>query len=109
MKKNVVEYLARQPDLKLDLEAVDGTSQVEMVRLLSSYKSIGGCIILSAAITDGLFSSMTENNFLLSMNAKVGVYETFSNIFDTSKLDFLVAFSSVTGTFGTGGQTSYGA
>lgn len=81
-----------------------------MKRLASSLPSeLAGCIILSAVLSDRPFDRATSEDFSRVYDAKLGVLSTFLDVFNTSRLDFLVAFTSMSGLFGFGGQTNYGA
>ncbi|EEB95964.1 hypothetical protein MPER_04984, partial [Moniliophthora perniciosa FA553] len=70
---------------------------------------LAGCFILTAVLDDSTFLNISEESFSRSRAAKVGVLDVLSETIDISGLDFLVAFSSVSGTIGNSGQANYGA
>lgn len=97
-------------DLDLRLEAVDALSLSDMANLVrSTNMEIGGCIILTAVLSDRTFQHTTEADFKAVFAGKLGVLETLRGVFDVSRADFIVAFTSMSGLFGFGGQTNYGA
>lgn len=108
--RRMLAYLKSLPELTLRMEAVDAASYEDMKKLLSmSHPRIAGCFILTANIKDKTFHNLTAENFEAAFSSKSGVLEVLSNAVDISTLDFVVGFSSVSGTFGFGGQTNYGA
>lgn len=79
-----------------------------MSGLFGSIKTeLGGCIILAAVLADGLFPALSIANFKTVFAAKSGVLQTLRETIDTTAMDFIVAFSSMTSIFGTGGQANY--
>ncbi|OSX62600.1 hypothetical protein POSPLADRAFT_1055973, partial [Postia placenta MAD-698-R-SB12] len=103
-------YMESLADLDLRLEAVDALSLSDMANLVrSTNMEIGGCIILTAVLSDRTFQHTTEADFKAVFAGKLGVLETLRGVFDVSRADFIVAFTSMSGLFGFGGQTNYGA
>jgi len=104
-------YLEAQEDLTLSFRALDGTDKVGMRTLTAEigHAQIGGCIVLSAVLADGLFRHLTEKDFSTVFAAKIGVLEALEEAVDLELLDFIVSFTSVSGLIGFGGQTNYGA
>lgn len=108
--QRLFEYMETLVDLDLRLEAVDAISVADMSRLMKSEAlEIGGCIILTAVLADRTFQHMTEADFSAVFAAKVGVLKTIQHVIDVDHADFVVAFTSMSGLFGFGGQTNYGA
>ncbi|KAF9807197.1 hypothetical protein IEO21_08334 [Rhodonia placenta] len=108
--QRLFEYMETLADLDLRLEAVDAISVADMSRLMKSEAlEIGGCIILTAVLADRTFQHMTEADFSTVFAAKVGVLKTIQHVIDVDHADFVVAFTSMSGLFGFGGQTNYGA
>ena len=108
--RRMFEYLKQLPGLDLRLEAVDATSSDEMGSLLANLDlPLAGCFVLTANIRDKTFKHLSQEDFTAGFASKSGVIGVLRNVVDISSLDFVVAFSSVSGTFGFGGQTNYGA
>ncbi|KAG2743426.1 hypothetical protein P692DRAFT_201886592 [Suillus brevipes Sb2] len=70
---------------------------------------LGGCMLLSVVLTDGLFSGLSTENFNTPFGPKIGAFDVLCHITDTNKLDLLISFSSVSALFGNAGQTNYAA
>ncbi|KAJ7661571.1 acyl transferase domain-containing protein [Mycena polygramma] len=101
-------YLEGLGHLDIRLAAVDGTSPEAMRSLFNSIQGeLGGCFLLSVTLADGLFSTLGEEEFALVSASKTQVFRTLENTVQTSSLEFIIAFSSVTALVGTGGQTNY--
>ena len=109
--RRMFSYLEAQEDLILSFRALDGTDKVGMRTLTAEigHAQIGGCIVLSAVLADGLFRHLTEKDFSTVFAAKIGVLEALEEAVDLELLDFIVSFTSVSGLIGFGGQTNYGA
>ncbi|KAJ6465896.1 putative polyketide synthase [Mycena vitilis] len=107
--ERIFTYLKGLDYLDLRLEAVDATSSRSMRKLLGSISTnLGGCVILTAVLADGLFPTLGDKEFTTVFEAKSGVLQTLrESINDVTSLDFIVAFSSITSVVGTGGQTNY--
>ncbi|KAF7348023.1 putative polyketide synthase [Mycena sanguinolenta] len=104
----IFAYLRSLEFLDIRLEAVDATSPISMSGFFDSIdRPIGGCFILTAVLADGLFPTLTEQEFTAVYASKTGVLETLHQTIDTSAMDFIVAFSSVSSLVGTGGQANY--
>ncbi|KAJ7628955.1 acyl transferase domain-containing protein [Roridomyces roridus] len=112
-KKNLIprrmfSYLESLEHVNIRLEAVDG-SCVEAMQLFfdAITEPLGGCMILSAILADGLFSTLDTSDFERVRVAKTDVFGTLQRVADISSMDFIIAFSSFAAVFGTGGQTNY--
>ncbi|KAF8192401.1 hypothetical protein K438DRAFT_2135640 [Mycena galopus ATCC 62051] len=112
-KKNLISrrifaYLESLEYLNIRLEAVDGASPKAMRAFFDSIdNTLGGCLILSGILADGLFPTLGLNEFSKVTAAKTGVLKTLQETIDTSTLDFVIAFSSLASVLGTGGQANY--
>ncbi|KAL6304755.1 hypothetical protein BKA93DRAFT_261672 [Sparassis latifolia] len=108
--RRLISYLKEQEHLHIQLEAVDATSVAAMQALIASLcRPLGGCMILTAALSDGLFQHLTESDFTTSFASKSGVLNVMKDTVDIASLDFVVAFSSASGLFGVEGQSNYDA
>ncbi|KAL6298480.1 hypothetical protein BKA93DRAFT_830667 [Sparassis latifolia] len=108
--QHIFQYLKGLQGLSLRLEAVDATSRTHMRELLDSVKfPLGGCMILTASLSDGLFPHLRESDFATSYASKTGVLNTMKDTMNTGCLEFFIAFSSVSGLFGAEGQSNYDA
>lgn len=107
----MLDYLTECPDLQLTFHAVDATAPDSMGELVNELgrDTIGGCIILTAVLSDRVFNHLSEEEFTTVFHAKLGALETVKQIVDVEKLEFVCSFTSVSGLFGFGGQTNYGA
>lgn len=110
MPKRIFKYLQSRRNLRLKFEAADASSSKDMSALLNPLKaSLAGCMILTAVTADRLFMHLSDEDFSNVFSAKAGVFQALSQSIEIAALDFLVAFSSVSGTFGVGGQSNYDA
>ncbi|OCH84204.1 putative polyketide synthase [Obba rivulosa] len=110
MLRRMFEYLKGLKDLRISFVAVDATSRSAMRTLLGAIEPrVTGCIILTAVLSDRVFQHLEEEEFNAVFASKIGVLQAVKDTMDMSNLDFTVAFSSVSGLFGTGGQSNYGA
>ena len=110
MSQRIIAYLETLPDLKLRIEATDALCEHDMRTLIQGLHSpLGGCMLLSMVLADGLFSGLSADNFNAPFKPKLGAFEVLRNIIDMKKLDFLISFSSVSALFGNAGQTNYAA
>ncbi|KAJ3513618.1 hypothetical protein NLJ89_g2846 [Agrocybe chaxingu] len=107
--RRMVDYLKAQPELRLSLVALDATDETGMKTFMDDLGPVGGCIILTAVLLDGIFRHLNEERFSRVFHAKIGVLDTLKQSVDVERLDFLVSFTSVSGLIGFGGQTNYGA
>ncbi|KAL6298494.1 putative polyketide synthase [Sparassis latifolia] len=108
--RRLISYLKEQEHLHIRLEAVDATSVAAMQALIASLRRpLGGCMILTAVLSDGLFQHLTESDFSTSFASKSGVLNVMKDTMDIETLDFVVAFSSASGLFGVEGQSNYDA
>lgn len=89
---------------------MDSSSYPDMAALVRSLTpKLGGCIVLTAVLRDRTFAKLEPSDFDDVFTAKTGVVQALAASTDVASLDFLVAFSSVVGLFGNGGQANYGA
>lgn len=65
-------------------------------------------MLLAGLVSDRSFFSQTAESFAVPFPPKTDAFLAVKDTIDISKLDFLVAFSSVS-TFGNSGQTNYAA
>ena len=68
---------------------------------------LAGCMLLAAVLNDRSFAAQTCETFEAPLPPKVDAFEAIEHAYDLDTLDFLVTFSSVSGTFGNAGQTNY--
>lgn len=103
----MLQFLERQDNLNLRLEACDASSQVSMKCLLSSIDiPIAGCMLLSTVVSDRLFSAHSKESFNAALIPKIEAFKILELVHPIRELDFLVAFSSAAA-FGNAGQTAY--
>ncbi|KAF4610126.1 hypothetical protein D9613_010407 [Agrocybe pediades] len=108
--KRMVNFMENKADFDLSLHAVDATDSTSMANMFDNIGSnLGGCILLTAVLSDGIFSHLEEKDFTSVYAAKLGAISTLKEVVDFDAMDFFVAFTSVSGLFGFGGQTNYGA
>ena len=110
MAKRILQYLEELSELDLRLEAVDATSYDDMNALIRSVDtSIGGCVLLSGLSSDRVFAHLSEDDFSKVFAPKIVGMEVLESVCNIPELDFLVALTSASGTYGIGGQTNYAA
>lgn len=110
MLRRMLDYLKRRQGLHLQIKAVDGTSEEHMKHLVDSLcPPLGGCVVLTAVLSDGIFQHLDKDQFRTVFASKIGTLVVLRKILDISSLDLFVAFSSVSGLFGIGGQSNYSA
>ena len=103
-------YLEKRHDFVLRIEACDATSSLVTSQLVQSLeKPLGGAILMTMVLSDGLLANQTEAGFKKVMDAKWGALSTFNGVRPIKDLDFFVSFSSVTSVFGNAGQSNYAA
>ncbi|KAG2004326.1 CurK protein, variant 2 [Coprinopsis cinerea AmutBmut pab1-1] len=108
--RRMFEYLKGREDLHIRLVAVDATDPGAMAEfMLDVSPAVGGCVVLSGVLRDRHFQNLTEEDFSIVYRSKLGVLEAMNRYLDVEALDFVVAFSSVTGLIGIPGQTNYNA
>ncbi|KAF7336301.1 Polyketide synthase [Mycena venus] len=101
-------YLKAQDDLDLRMEACDATDVHEMGSLLRDLPlPLAGCFHMALVLSDEAFFRQTQQSFRAVYNSKLKVFDAFSTHVDVQSLDFLVAFSSVSGLVGLIGQSNY--
>lgn len=107
--RRILSYLSELPDMSLTVEQCD-VSSVENLRsvLQSMDRPFGGCLLLSGILRDRSFFSQTSESFAAPFSPKTDAFLAIKNAIDISKLDFLIAFSTIS-TFGNSGQTNYAA
>ncbi|KAI0060607.1 polyketide synthase [Artomyces pyxidatus] len=104
----LLDYLETVTDLSMRTEAVDATSTTSMASLIRSLDGpLGGCMLLVATATDRTFASQDPESFESPYSAKIGAFKTLQDVISIQSLDFMIAFSSVSGMFGNAGQTNY--
>ncbi|KAI0737718.1 hypothetical protein C8Q80DRAFT_1222755 [Daedaleopsis nitida] len=106
----ILHYLEQRADLSIKTAAVDAASADGMAALVRGItRPLGGCFLLSAVLSDGMFQSHTAETFERAFTPKVQAFHALQRAVDLESLDFFVTFSSVSGLFGNAGQTSYSA
>ncbi|PBK91716.1 hypothetical protein ARMGADRAFT_1166511 [Armillaria gallica] len=107
-QSRIIEYLRSRRDLTLRLERSDASNKDDLYRLLNGARpELGGCFLLTAYISDHMFLNMSKEDFYNVRQATSDVLEAFLNTVDSTILDFLVVFSSVSALFGNPGQANY--
>ncbi|CCM02247.1 uncharacterized protein FIBRA_04328 [Fibroporia radiculosa] len=110
LARRIFEHLRSIEDFHLEVHAVDATSTVGMQALTRGLTApLGGCMILTAVLADRAFQNLTREDYSGVFAAKLNVLSALRDTVDIASMDFLIAFSSVSGLFGVGGQTNYGA
>jgi len=110
LTKLEVSYLEKRHDFVLRIEASNATSFLATSELVQSLeKPLGGVILMSLVLSDGLFASQTEIGFKKVMDAKWGALSTFNDVRPIKDLDFFVSFSSAASVLGNAGQSNYAA
>jgi len=110
LTKLEVAYLEKRHDFVLRIEASDATSSLATSQLVQSLeKPLGGAILMSLVLSDGLFASQTEAGFKKVMDAKWGALSAFNDVQPIKDLDFFVSFSSAASMLGNPGQSNYAA
>jgi hypothetical protein len=66
-------------------------------------------MLLTAVLEDKMFASLTQDSFERVFDAKTGAFEALTHALDIASLDFLITFTSISGMFGSAGQTNYAA
>ncbi|KAJ7066919.1 hypothetical protein C8F01DRAFT_1340925 [Mycena amicta] len=109
ISRRIFDFLCSLPGITITFHAIDASSPDAMRGLFSTSIPIGGCVILSALLSDGLFSTLREDDFARVLFAKTGVLHAMQEAAPSTvaTMDFVAAFSSVTVLVGTGGQTNY--
>ena len=106
----ILKYLQSRVDLALEIAAVDASSREDMEGVIRAVKRpLEGCVLLSVVLSDGMFTSLTEEAFERVFPPKIDAFHVLENAMDIGSLDFFVTFSSVCGLFGNAGQTNYAA
>jgi len=111
LAKLEVAYLEKRHDFVLRIEACDATSSFATSQLVQKLeKPLGGAILMSLVLSDGLFASQTEAGFKKVMDAKWGALSTFNAVRPIKDLDFfIISFSSAASMLGNAGQSNYAA
>ncbi|KAL0569047.1 Mycolipanoate synthase [Marasmius crinis-equi] len=104
----ILSYLKTLSGISIRLEACDATSLDDMQKLIDSVKpsSIGGCVMLTAVLSDRMYRMHDKESYQRAVEPKVGAFEVLRKCMDLDSLDFLVALSS-SATFGCAGQANY--
>ncbi|KAF7330994.1 putative polyketide synthase [Mycena venus] len=108
--RRILTFLDQQSDLALQYETVDATSQAQMQAMIQRMAvPPRACFVLTSTLSDGTFAGLGTKDFTESFASKISVLDTLQRTVDIPALDFMVAFSSVSGTFGNAGQSAYDA
>ncbi|KAK1220914.1 Mycolipanoate synthase [Marasmius sp. AFHP31] len=108
----ILGYLESLSDLSLSISASDASSPSSLKELIShTISPIGGVFVLTAVLEDQPFTSSTpsQESFARVFGAKVGVLQSLEEALSIQSLDFLVCLTSISGLFGSAGQTNYAA
>ncbi|KAJ7325468.1 hypothetical protein DFH08DRAFT_787573 [Mycena albidolilacea] len=106
----LLTYLRGIPGLNIRLVECDAASPVATSELIGTFPfPLAGCILLSASFSDGVFATHTESTFFTPFPPKEGAFRALEKSVTIQTLDFVVALSSVTGLFGSPGQSNYSA
>lgn len=105
--KRITRYMQTLPGCNLRLEACDGSSAESMKKLISSLSlPLAGVLLLSATISDRLFSAHDKDSWSPPFISKVNVYKALAASCSLESLDFIVGFSSSV-ILGSVGQSNY--
>ena len=66
-------------------------------------------MLLAVLLSDDMLGSHSKESFERPFSAKTGAFSALESAVDLATLDFVIAFSSVSGVFGNAGQTNYAA
>ncbi|RAL00155.1 polyketide synthase [Aspergillus ibericus CBS 121593] len=88
--------------------SVEDPSSVEQAVSASEHE-LAGVVNLSLVLQDEFFANMSYTQWLAPLGSKVRGAWNLHNACSEKQLDFFVLFSSVVGTSGNPGQSSYGA
>ncbi|KAJ7619690.1 hypothetical protein FB45DRAFT_931421 [Roridomyces roridus] len=109
--RRIYSYLDSLPNVRIVYATVDhcapDSEQSLRATVDTASSTIAGCVILTGALSDGLFQTLGKADFSHVFAPKTGVLHDLEQVLDLGAMDFVAAFSSATGTFGTGGQTNY--
>ncbi|KAF8161949.1 hypothetical protein K438DRAFT_2070439 [Mycena galopus ATCC 62051] len=106
----LVNYLRSIAELNIRLVECDAASPSATSALINTFTfPIAGCILLAASFSDRVFSAHTEDSFSPSFAPKEGSFRALEQAVSIKTLDFVIALSSVTGLFGSAGQSNYSA
>ncbi|KAI1080407.1 putative polyketide synthase [Whalleya microplaca] len=90
----------------------DATSHEDVVRAVQGVPSehpIKGVVHAAMVLRDGLFHSMSFENWKTSIEPKILGAMNLHSVLDSTPLDFFIMTSSVSGILGTPGQSNYAA
>lgn len=108
--QRISHYLRNREDLTFRTAALDATSAEGLKNLLGELEyPVGGCLLLAALLNDRTFASQTKESFESTFAPKIQGFQVLEQTLDLGALDFVVAFSSISGMFGSPGQTNYAA
>ena len=108
--ERILCYLQSLPDVTVCVEAADAASAEAMSTLAKNIdRPLGGCMLMTGLFSDGMFASHTNESFERPFAAKTEAFSALESTIDLPSLDFVIAFSSVSGVFGNAGQTNYAA
>ncbi|KAK7452697.1 Mycolipanoate synthase [Stygiomarasmius scandens] len=108
----VLNYLEQLRDLNITIESSDAASLGDLKSLSSRLeRPVGGCMLLTAVLEDQPFTPTTPSyeSFSRVFASKTGVFDAVRRAIDITALDFVICFTSISGLFGSAGQTNYAA
>jgi hypothetical protein len=103
-------YLKNLPDFDISVEAADATDKAamnEVVKRIVMERPLGGCILMTLQLEDGLFINLTDREFNEVVKNKVESWHTLEAVCNIGSLDFVVGFSSAAALAGSPGQSNY--
>ena len=107
--RRILSYLQALEGISLRVEKCDSASEESVRALVQGIgRPIGGCMLLAGLVSDRSFFSQTAESFAVPFAPKTDAFLSVQKVFDVSKLDFLISFSTVS-TFGNRGQANYAA
>jgi hypothetical protein len=90
------------------VESADARSFEATAALLKSINQpIGGCLLMTLVLSDGLFMRHTEETYRVVFDTKVTAVKALDAAIPIKSLDFFVFLSSIVTIFGNNGQSNY--
>jgi polyketide synthase PksM len=112
-QKSKIKHIASKGSDVIYLHGdISNPDEMDMIvnKIISQYGQINGVIHAAAVIKDMTLMEMDEQNFCDVLDAKIYGSMVLSNALKEHSLDFMLFFSSVSGSvYGVPGQSNYGA
>ena len=96
-------------DHHLDLTRIFSTRLLQWLASVASGLIMAADLLMTVFLNDRTFTAHTQETFESTFPAKVQAFRVLEEVLDINNLEFLVAFSSISGMFGNPGQTNYSA